>query len=557
MSRSMLFRMLTPLLLAWPLVGQQITIAEGSPGALQIVTIAETAPNAGDTVVLQGIELLPIEMTGRTLAMEYDRTRARRLDRDGVVRIELPDGGRLLRYQRLGGQFWGYLWIRADGSAQVALEAAGAGPNQLDDPFVDRIAVAADGRHAAIANLDQDALHLLRLDGGTFASTGRVDRRLTNTEVLPLSVMVGSTSVFFQDENARLWRCGLADGNLPVDVSPPAVPNGEWKDQMAMSGDGSRLVFLYGPRDQQLLFTVEDVGPAQQLPAPPSKYEEPGYLPEEAGEPAMLLDHAGSRLLYVDGIVRDELFLMDLTGALPNLQITQNSIFQPYIGVHILPKFHAQQLLIAIGDPASMDWYRADLTAAGGQVVNLTGTGSLQQPFVSGTLDPVQAADANGTLLVAENRNGQMGLRRLDPATGLSTVVQQGLTGLPVAGSSVLGAADLLVADATGTRLYRGDTATVLAAAPNGVRLTPPVHGPVLAATWVELLGTFGALAFYLPDGTVVAGPIEFGVTQVCATPTGAFVVDGNQPRVLRPGGNLPIVRPSAAMRRILSGAGA
>lgn len=542
---------------ATPLLAQRLTFAEGTPAALQIVTVSEASPNSGDTVVLQNAELLPLEISDRTLAQELDTTRARRTVRHGIARVELPGGGRLFRYRRANGQFWGLLWIAADGDARVALEQPGIGAAGTSDPFVDRIAVAQDGLHAAVARATGGGLYVLRLDGGTYGSTGRIDRFVASNSVVETAVLVGAQNVFFQTNNDRLWRLGLGDGSQPVDVSPPAVHNGEWKDQMVISGDGARVVFLYGPRDQQRLFLLGDAGAAGPLPPPPSKYEEPGYLPEDPGEPAMLLDYSGSRLFYVDSIVRDELFLLDTSGALPTLQITQDSIFQPYIGVHILPKFRGPQLLLAIGDPARMDWFRVDLTAAGGTVANLTGTGTTLPPFAAGTLDPQQLADAGGTLLITEQGPAaSLALRRLDPATATSTLLQQDLLQPPLVGSATSGTADLLVTASSGMRLYRGDSAALFASAPIGITLSPPVHGPMFAATWVEFIAGLGAVAYYLPDGTIIAGSIETGVTQVCATAAGGFVVVGPTVRRIGLGGNTILSRPAAALRRCLSGAG-
>jgi len=274
----------------------------------------------------------------------------------------------------------------------------------------------------------------------------------------------------------------------------------------------------------------------------------------------MLLDYMGSRLLFVDSIVRDELFLLDTSGTLPTLQITEDNIFQPYIGVHILPFFSdplsGSKLTLAIGDAGLMDWFRVELGATGGTVVNLTATGSVQQPFPAGQLDPRQAADANGTLLITEQGGAGLAMRRLDPLGGNSAVVQQNLLAAPVAGSATAGPADLVVRTSGGDRLYRGDTANLFASTPTGVSLTPPVHGPLFAATWVHLGNGLGVVAYYLPDGTIIAGNLELGVEQLCATAAGGFVVVGPQLRYIAPGTAATITRPAAAVRVCLSGAG-
>lgn len=545
-------------LFALPVASQSLTFAEGAPNALQVVSVAEGNPTGPDTVVLQGVEFLPIEITGRTLAREFDASRSRRLVRHGIERVELPGGGRLFRYRRLGGQFWGFLHVAADGAARVVLERAGTGV-ALEDPFLDRIGVADDGRHAAIGLLT-GGIRFVKLDGTVYPSTGRPDRAAVpgSVEALPASVMVGPTHVFYITGDDEVFRCALADGAAPVDVSAPPVANGEYKDELALSRDGQHAVFLYGPRDLQRLWYIDTAAQTPNLlPPAPSKYEEPGYLPDGAGEPAMLLSDDGARLFYIDADVRDELHLLDLAGVLPDLQITENQIFQPYIGAHILPKFVAHEMVVAIGDPGQMDWFRVTLAAGGGNVVNLTGTGSLAQPFPSGTIAPTQAADTGAYLLITEQVGALQQLRKLDPVTGVQTIVQHDVLGAPEPGSSFAGAGDTLVRSHAGDALYLGNQATLFATTPAGVSLTPTVHGPVFAATWVHLPTIqWGIVVFYLPDGTLVAGPIEPGIEQITMTAAGGAVLRGPTLRYLAPGREVLLPRPPVPMRLVLSGAG-
>ncbi|MBL8755781.1 MAG: hypothetical protein JNK15_20965 [Planctomycetes bacterium] len=556
MRRHALLHLLTVL----PLAAQTITFAEGTPGALTIVTVAEANPNGPDTVVLANVELLPLETTGRTLAQALDPTVSRRIERNGVQRVELPGGGRLFRYRRAAGTgtFYGFLHIAADGAARVVLERP-ALPGPSPDPFFDRFAVAADGQHAAIA-LANGGMFVVRLDGGVFASTGTPARQVVPNggDVVPASVLVGPVAVFFQLDPGpvQVMRCDLADGALPVDVSAPVQANAITKDEMAISGDGSRCVFLYGPQQQQRLWQVGLTGSATVLPPLASKYEEPAYLPEGPGEPAMLLNHAGTRLFFIDSDVRDELSLLDLTGTLPPLQITESTIFQPYIGSHILPKFAADRLTVAIGDPAAMDWFRVELAPLGGTVINLTGTGSLAQPFPSGTLAPVDAASVNGSLLVVEQGATSVNLRRIDPLTGAQAVVQQDLLGAPELGSSNGVPADLLVHGSAGEALYAGSSGALMGVLPPGLALTPPAQGPLFAATWVALPNQWGAAAFYLPDGTVVMGPFEFDLKQLALTLQGGVVMVGSPLRYLAPGAYTVLTRAAVPFRLCLSGAG-
>ncbi len=535
---------------------QTLTFAEGSAASLTIAAVPESNPLAPDTVVLQAVELLPIEMSGRTLAHEQDPTRSRRVERNGIARLELPDGGRLFRYRRAGGQFWGFLQIAADGAPRVVLEKPGVG-GQLGDPFDDRIGVGEDGLHACVPLLAGGML-IVRLDGGTFASTGRADRLAVPgaIEVINRSVMVGANCVWFHTNNDEVMRCDFADGSAPVDVSPPLQTNAILKNEMAMARDGSRVVFLYGLHQQQRLWTVGATGTVSLLPPTASKYEEPGYLPEGPGEPAMLLDDDGSRLFYIDADVRDELWLLDMNGVLPSLQITENGIFQPYIGVHILPKFAVHELTVAIGDQAAMDWFRIQLAPGGGTVANLTGTGSLVQPFPAGTLDPVQAAATGSKILVSEQAATGLAVRRIDTATGAQALVTTNALTAPEVGSSTGAPADILLRGAVSDTLVLGSSAVPLLTLPDGLFLTAPVQGPQFAATFVHLAGNVGILAVYDHAGTLLTSGLETGIQQVCATASGGFVAIGATVAYFAPGYAAQLNRPNTPVRLCLSGAG-
>ncbi|MCR9244777.1 MAG: hypothetical protein NXI31_07080 [bacterium] len=549
----MILRLALVPFLALPLTAQRICLAEGAPGNLQIVTISESVPTAAATVVMQSVEFLPIEITGRTLRLEHDVTRTRRVERHGIVRLELPDGGRLFRYRRNGGQHWGFLHIAADGTARSAIERPGIGGAM--DPFEDRIAVDADGTAGAVPFV-AGGLAVFRLDGGVYASTGRSDRDAAPAAHLveSQSPMVGSTHVFYVTDTGRLFRCGLADQASPVDVSPAPVPLGELEDQLAMSRDGQHVVFLYGPRDQERLYHVTTTGPSVVLPPPPAKYEDPEYLPEGPGEPELMLNDDGTRLFYVIGN-HDELFLLDMTGVLPTLHITHDNVFEPYIGVHILPKFHGTQLTAAIGHAARMDWFQASLDAFGGTVVNLSATGSTLQPFPEGTLDPRLGADLGDQLFAIEQQGNMQELRMIDLPGGTSTVVQRDSVLQFDAGTSFTAQADVVVRGAGSERLYDGGSGQLLGALPAGFRFTPPVHG-IVSATRIEMLIPWGVPLYYLPDGTAIPGAISYGPQQIVMTKAQGIVLNGATLRYLAVGVDVTIQRPAAAVRLVLSGAG-
>jgi hypothetical protein len=534
---------------------QGIALLEGPDSAhLSLRVLDELQPSAPGTVLLQNLEVVPIEMTGRTVMQELLGEGTRRMVRDGMARIELRGGGRLFQYRRQAGLSWGYLLVPADGRAHVLLELPGTGTGGTQSPFADRIGVSADGRNAAVP-LVSGGLRLLRLDGSVFASTNAPSRAVaTPHEVEPMSVMVGPSSVFFLTNDDHLYRLPLTDLAVPADLSPPAVQGGTFKVQMAMSDDGLAIACLYGPRNLQHLFVLRNTGAVVQLSPLASKYEEPGYLPEAAGQPQLLLDATGSRLFYVDSSSRDELFLLDVPGAVPPLQITGDPIFQPYIGSHILPKFVGTALVAAIGDVNAMDWFRADTT---GSVVNLTQTGSAIQPFPAGTLVPSQAVQAGNRLLTTEQAGGGLlRLRSIDLQTSASTVLHGDLASAPQPGISVAALpADLLVQGSGGDRLVQLTTGLELAATPPGFLLTPPARGPQYSGTWLHLTSGFGLPVIYLPDGSAIAAAFEQGVLQVVMTLGGGCLINGQTLRYFAPGIGVTLNLPAAAIRLCISGA--
>lgn len=538
------------------LSAQTITLAEGTPLSLNVVAVPENNPTAPGSIVVQNIQLLPIEITGRYVGQESDASKSRRLDRNSMVRVELPYGGRLFRYRRAAGAHWGFLHVAGDGATRVVLERPGA---SNADPFEDRIGVARDGSHFAVPLLT-GGVFIVRLDGNNYASTGLPNRLVAGGSIAePTSVMVGDQVVWFQDEQLHVYRCGLSDGTAPVDVSPPPQANAILKDQMAMAGDGSRVVYLYGPQQQQRLWTANLTSTASVLPPPPSKYEDPGYLPEEPGSPALMLSQDGSRVFYIDSDVRDELYLLDVTGTLPPLHITDDPIFQPYIGAHILPGFIANDLTVAIGDPNMMDWFQATLTAGGGTVTNLTGTGSPAQPYPEGAIAPQTLVRNQGVAYAVEQGATALQLRRIDLLTGAQTVLHNDLVAAPERGASTGSDADLIVHTTQGDRLYSTSSPTPLYAIPPGLTLSPSARGPNLSVVGVRLTGTNWVVpAFYLPNGTYVTGSLEVDIEQLCATNAdGVVVVTATAIRYLAPGIATPMNRPVVPWRRCLSGAGA
>ncbi len=553
---------LASILLCAPLLAQGITFVEGaSTQSLDVHILPEGGIATDTTLLMQGVEFLSIEMSGRVASQDLQTDATRREERNGMTRLELPGGRRIFSYRRHSGQAWGFLLVEPTGNARIALELPGIGTAGTASPFADRIAIDRQGTHLCVVGT-MGGMHVVRLDGTNFASTGSPVRFVpTPSAALPSALMVGATHAFFVSANGRMWRMPLADLGLPTDCTPAGTATSFAKDEIALSGDGTKAVFLHGPSNSLLrLYMLDSANAPVLLPPPASKYEEPGYLPEGTGDLRLMLNHDGSRLFYIDGVIRDESHLLDTTGALGDLQVTQDAIFQPYIGIHILPSFKGNQLIASIGDPNRMDWFVAELSATGNTVRNATGTGSLAQPFTSGSLIPSKLGMAGGRALISDVSpldSTRQTLRLLDLQTATTTVLHQDLDGPIVAGAST-GATPDLVVPGPGDRLYNGSTGALIAAAPAGIQLDAPVAGEWFRAAPVRLTPDWSTIVIYLPDGSTFFGPTVHRLRQTAITHQNLLVMNSDQgiwtvgvglPQTLAP------LSPPPAIRIVLSGA--
>lgn len=552
-------RLLALALVASPLAGQdRITVLEATAaGGATIRSWDEANPAGAPTTVLTDVVIRPVEITNRTQQDAFDPDRPRLGVRLGVPTLELPGGGRILRYSRLGGARWGFVLVSSSGVASVLHEIAGVGAGGLEDPYEPRIGIAPDGRHASFATV-AGALHLARLDGGVWPSSGAPTRPIplpAGVAVEPFSMTPGTASLFYVTDDDRVRRCALVDGALPQDVTPAGGPR--LKDELALSGDGSKLVFLYGPRDLYTIYLVGDAGPAQALPPPPAKYEEPGYLPDVVGGPELMLDETGGKLLYTDATIRDEIYLLDIaTGA--TTHVTSDPNFMPYIGVGILPAFTAGELVLAVGDPIGFDWFAA--TTSSDVVRNLTRTGPVPRPYDVGSLVPLAGYRApSGAVLSFEAAGPSLArARRIDPASATDVVVAGALDDVPRLGGTFSSTAFVRLGGTQGDMLLDAATAAPRIPGPPGVVLSNEIVGPgggygMFVASLendptgavVPILDVFGA--------GLIALPAEVGLLQFVLTRAGGALLNGTTLRHLGNGRVTPITG-GPGTRIVLSG---
>jgi hypothetical protein len=504
--------------------------AEGAGlGSRSIMTVPEADLLAAPRLVLADVELLDLEVTNRTAQQDLADDRARRVERQGLARVVLPDGGSLYRYRRAGGTVWGFLWIDVLGVARVVLEQNGAQGGAVD-PFFDRIAVGPDGRHALVPFVD-GRLAIVRLDGGVFASSGTPARVLQIPfGIENVSHTCGRSVGWFVADDDTIWRVALADGAQPQDVTPPSTGAVRAKPEFAPSADGRSAAFIFGPRNLARLWLVGEQGPAVLVPIAAGDFEEPGYLPEVVGGPKLLLNEDGSSLLCVDATIRDEAFVVDVSGLVPNTHWTGDPNFQPYIGVIILPLAVGDVFVAGIGDPNRFDLHAA--VAGGVPTVNLTQTnGNVSAPFQSGALVP----SAMTTF-----RDGSF-LASLAPSTGGAPhAFQFGPFGIRAHGAAQLGevargastharvSADLLVPTSSGELLLAGADGAPVVPAPAGLQLSTSVIGPNGAyRSFFVSSGALRALVVDVPGLGFFGYPAN-GAEDVVLSESGALALEGS-----------------------------
>ncbi|MCA8956225.1 MAG: hypothetical protein KDC87_09125 [Planctomycetes bacterium] len=562
MNRNFTPSRLLPLLLATvPCAAQdRIAVLEGATAnALDLRIYDEAAPTNASAVWMTQLEILPIEFTNRTAQGAFRPGHIRLVDRAGWRHVALPGGGRLFKYRRSAATRYGFFVITASGAPVLIQELSGVGIGGIDDPYEARIGVAGDGRHAALATV-AGGFYIALLDGSSFASTNAPVRPITvpaQTEVEPLGVAVGATHLFFLTGDDHIHRCALADGNQPADVTPATTGSVRMKPELAPSGDGSAVAFLLGPKDTYTIYLLRTTGSAVALAPPPSKYEEPGYLPDVVGGPRMLLNDDGTRLMYTDAVSRDEIYLLDTTGQTGVTHVTSDANFLPYIGVGILPAFAASTLVLAVGDPQAFDWFRA--STASQSVTNLTGTGPRTvAPFAPGLLVPSSAfLGGDGALLATEETGpGRYHLQRTEIATGRSTLLREGLTALPEMGEALGGSATVLLRGAGGDAILGTNPSAAMLIGPPGVVLSNEVVGSagfgVLTAQDATTPGPVLPVIHLHGVGLVPLPPIQ-SLTQVVLTRSGGGLLNGRSLEYFAPGRQATLGGP-AAFRVVVSG---
>lgn len=384
------------LVLSSGVVHAQVAIIErdfGQPTGNVVVLRSGARPGS-----LQGIQLLPSDVVGRTRLQELLPGTTRREEIPGATRLILPEErGSLYKYRRVaatGGATFGYFLVDPAGEARTLFELSGTGALGSDDPLPGRVAVDSSGKTALLASSLDAGGDLWELD----LVTGRVTNR--TPDVAPRSfkraglALLGGFGIAVADDG--VYRFPRVNGGRAREVSMPSAVVMYGPD-VVTSADGTSAAFLAGDSiNRALVFTCRASGDALQASATPMRIPNAGFLPESATGPHLALSSDGSWVAWRREGSSSELFVRETRpGPRPgDLQVTGDAHFDDTLNdTGVIAFFGTNSLFAVVGKEDDdgidkADAFRIDLAPGSLTASNLSRTsGIVRPPFDYGTLD--------------------------------------------------------------------------------------------------------------------------------------------------------------------------
>lgn len=379
--------------------GQVVFLDQTSPAAATVRVFDElTGQELPAPAALQGIQLLPLDFTGRTQLEEFLPQRPRlRLDTP-ASRLALPaQKGSLYKYTRAaanGSAGYGYFRISSQGQVIPLLELF----SSTGDPFVERIAVSPSGSHALVATRtthDGDLYELDLLQGQSFLRSGNTPPQ----DFGSAGLSVGAQALFAVSTSA-IWRAPLGGVGEVSSVTLPLSNVSYYSRQLVRSRNG--LYFLTSAGEsltQQHVFALGSSGAPIQVSTQAAQVSLAGFAPEIVNGPYLAISEEGTQAAWrIETATGSEMVLANIEqpGAPLTDVITSNANFidtLDEIGLAIFRiggAFH-----VAVGDaqagpnPAptldALDLFQVSLQpGAGPSFINLSMfSGDAQAPFTA------------------------------------------------------------------------------------------------------------------------------------------------------------------------------
>ena len=347
------------------------------------------------TTVLDGVHFLPLEISGRTLLDSLDPSRPRLIeDVPGANRVRLPgDQGSLYRYSsaRPTGDVFGFLVVDSAGTARVAFEVHGYGPEGSLDPLEGFCAI--EGSTLWVTSVPEVGGDLYEID----LALGTAKNRTTGQA--PLAFHSRGLALFptygiamTQTGPLRLDRAGSPAHPLDFDGVPPLW----FAPDVVSSEDGSTFAFVAGDSATSThVFYGRGDGPIRRASETPTGLTHAGFAYDTRKGPWLSLSTDGSVCAWITQGASRELFVRRIDAAVPapEFHVTHDQRFTDTLNDSgVISFFSPDALVCLVGDESgsslaqieSADVFRVDVLAdATTDVRNLSNTsGDAVAPFL-------------------------------------------------------------------------------------------------------------------------------------------------------------------------------
>jgi hypothetical protein len=207
-----------------------------------------------------------------------------RTDIAQASRVQLPAGiGSLYRFERpeAQGSTFGIFVVLADGSAHIAWEAPGSGPQSDKDPVLGRIAIHESGTSILVATTLAAAGDVFEVDLLAGTSENRTSS-LAALDVIEGGLVLGSDFGALATDSGIL-RFARSAGAQASALSLPSSPT-SFAGEFVLSGNGLVAATVAGDsRTSEHLYTFSATSAAAQITSALADVSEAGYLPEHVG----------------------------------------------------------------------------------------------------------------------------------------------------------------------------------------------------------------------------------------------------------------------------------
>lgn len=461
MTARSLIRLAIALFLVPAPSGAQATVFKSSNGSLGDVWVY---PGPGQGALrppeLQGIRLLTLDATGRSVFTQFQPDQARlKSDVPFGTRLLLPEEqGSLYRYRKdgIGGSEFGYFIVRPNGMASFLASFPGTGSGGTVDPIPNPVALSAEGDAMLLATTVAAGGDVLEIELTTGA-VHMITPGVSPLEVLPqgLALQTNWGVALTTRGPLRFARGGhplivplnarTQVGRLGQNRSPTAgQPLNYFGNGIAKSADGSTVAVIAGTAaDQAHVFTFRLAGQAVCVNDTPAPIADPGFG-TQAG-PTLALAEDGSRAAWKTLDQQSgECFsrIVPSVSVQPELQITANQRFGDTLNdTGVIAFFGRNKVAMMVGETNGAggveraDFYQVTFPSGGGApaIVNMTNTsGDTTVPFLSkGDLETsdgcFQIPGQSGFVYFVPYSSGQGEVYRMNPATGVDQLIASGI----------------------------------------------------------------------------------------------------------------------------------